>query len=449
MPQLFDILFNDFRSARGKVNRILGAGLLFALIAHFYVVEPYFEYKRQETRLKEILFEKRKQINLLSERSERMVNLSENIKRNQKNIEDEVKHFPQHLRGRLSDIRKLFHPESSSNSSEQVTHIQQSAVIQQSGDIRELKYKKIGDVSLPSDITTFNDGVDWYIKTWFDDLLEDIKKRIEEPIKQTDIKSGMVGDIELLNITQQGTKDIQGYIDGVIKENPDFWKTYSGTGGKVDVAQGLQSEVKKSFNPLWENITTLVEGLKNAEKVQRGELINVKGDMAKLEGRKVELDQWLSSLESPFGRIPADLTDFIKLFPVLMVGLIVFVTASIRKSMSLYTALWEEYKKNDPEADVTVFQRQTDCWYLPPYPNMFRLFILGCCIAIIVCVFVRSSLLVVSGHALFKPLISDEVDFLSRDIFIGVYIFGVLVIIGCLYFNGKILRGRKASHLDL
>lgn len=125
-----------------------------------------------------------------------------------------------------------------------------------------------------------------------------------------------------------------------------------------------------------------------------------------------------------------------------MVGLMVTIAATLQKSNSLYTALWEEYKKNNnSQTDYSAFQRHTDCWYLPPYPGIVRPIILGVLIAIIIGIFVRASLLVITELDLFKPLTSNEVDFLRRHIFISAYIFGALVIAGCLYFIVKIVKG--------
>lgn len=395
MQQLSDILFDDLRSNKTKMNRLFGAGLLFALIAHFYVVEPYFEYKKQEPRLKKSLDNKKIKFDQLSGQSEHITKLSQDIKTNQANIKDKIKNFPQHLRGILSDIWKVFLSESSPDTSNRSTHTQPLAPVQQSTNIQgtakereklendsnmpfpvqqsmqiqQSSFIKIGDFFLPSDITTFNDGVHWYIETWFNNLLNEIREGIEESIKQAKITSDMVGNIDLQDITKQGIENIQKYIDRVEKENPNFWRSYSGPRGKLDVAQELQNEVKKSFGSLEEKVYILVERLKEAVKVQKEELDKINNDMAKLQDSKKELDSRLSLLESPFGRIPADLPDLIKLFPVLMAGLIVTVTVTLQKSKSLYSVLWEEYKKNTSKVDLKLFQRQADCWYLPPYPR--------------------------------------------------------------------------------
>ncbi|MCF6149429.1 MAG: hypothetical protein E3K37_12315 [Candidatus Kuenenia sp.] len=465
MPQLYDILFNDLRSGKNKVNRLLGAGILFALIAHFYVVEPYFEYKDQEPRLKKALDEKKIHFDQISGQSERIANLSQDIKASQTTIENKIKDFPQHLRGILSDIWKVFLSGSSPGTSNRPTHIRQPASaqqsitiqkpvtegehldndsnmpfpVQQSMQIQQSGFIKIGDFPLPSDVTTFNEGVHWYIETWFDNLLNEIREGIMEPIMQAKITSDVVVDIDLQYITQQGINNIKEYIDRVEKENPDFWQSYSGPRGKLDVAHELQKEVKKSFGLLVEKVNILVERLKEAVKVQKEELDKINNDMTKLQDSRKELDSRLSLLESPFGRIPADLPDIIKLFPVLLVGWMVTVTVTLCKSKSLYSVLWEEYKKNTNEVDVKVFQRQTDCWYLPPYSSLFNPVVLVIVIASISGVFVRACLLVISEPALFTSL-TDEVKPLRKNLFIGVYIAGALAISGCLWFIGKIFK---------
>src|SRR5574341_687994 len=195
MPQLYDVLLDDLRSSKKNLNRFLGAGILFAFIAHFYVVEPYFEYKEQEPRLKKSLEEKKIQFDQLSGQSERITNLSQNIKTNQANIENKIKDFPQHLRGILLDLWNVFLSGSSSDTSKRSTPIQQSAPVQQSINIQQpvanMPFNvqqsgsiKIGDFVLPSDITTFNDGVHWYIETRIRKLNNDISEEIEELIKQ-------------------------------------------------------------------------------------------------------------------------------------------------------------------------------------------------------------------------------------------------------------------------
>jgi len=62
MEQLFEIIFTDFRSSKKNVNRLLSVGILFAIVGHFYVVEPYFQYKIQENNATKALDVNKKEV---------------------------------------------------------------------------------------------------------------------------------------------------------------------------------------------------------------------------------------------------------------------------------------------------------------------------------------------------------------------------------------------------
>jgi len=62
MKQLFEIIFTDFRSSKKNVNRLLSVGILFAIVGHFYVVEPYFQYKIQENNATKALDVNKKEV---------------------------------------------------------------------------------------------------------------------------------------------------------------------------------------------------------------------------------------------------------------------------------------------------------------------------------------------------------------------------------------------------
>lgn len=460
MPQLFDVLFDDLRSSKNKVNRLLGVGILFVLIAHFYVVEPYFEYKEQERVLARALKEKETQREILSKQFDAIKDLDQNIKTHLTDVEERIGNFPQHLRKILLGMQNIFSSESSPNAPPQSIPIQQLAPAQQSANIQQSanemeefesysnmpihqsmriqQSKPIGEFYLPSNITTFNDGARWYIETWFSDLLTRLQEKIVTPVMQVEIKLDGIKDIDLPKVTQQAMKDIQEYLNGVDSE---FWRNYFGPVSKISVTEDLEKVVSNSFSLVKEKVDVLVKNIENAREKKNGELETIKDGLKDSRNHLEKLDSRLDSLESPLGRIPADLPDLIKLFPIIMVGLVVFFTATIRKSDNLHTALGNEFTKNNSnDTDRVTFQRHADCWYLPPYTSVFQPLILIFCVAIIIGIFVRASLLVIAEPDLFKLLTSNEVDFMRRNIFIGTYIFGVLIIFGCLWFIGKIFK---------
>lgn len=98
------------------------------------------------------------------------------------------------------------------------------------------------------------------------------------------------------------------------------------------MAHDLQIEVEKSFGLVKEKVTRMLEITGKAVREQDNQLKKIKSNLAKIETYRKELNSRLDSLESPFGRIPADLPDLIKFFPLFIITLIVVVMTSMRKS---------------------------------------------------------------------------------------------------------------------
>lgn len=175
-----------------------------------------------------------------------------------------------------------------------------------------------------------------------------------------------------------------------------------------------------------------------AIKEQDDNLKKQKNDMETLKKRMESLTSRLDSLESPLGRIPTDLPDLIKAFPLLIVALVVMVTGAFQKSNKLYAALWSEFEKNSKAADYKTFQQLADCWYLPPYPTIFQPLLLIGFAAINIFIFVRACLLVLSEPELFRSLTVENEAF-RRNLFMGAYVIGALVISGSVWFSRRIL----------
>ncbi len=79
MPKLADVLFDDLRSSKKNINRIISAGLLFAFIAHFYVVEPYFECMKREKTITESLNNEENEYKALLKQSQNIMVLNQEI----------------------------------------------------------------------------------------------------------------------------------------------------------------------------------------------------------------------------------------------------------------------------------------------------------------------------------------------------------------------------------
>lgn len=185
MPQLFDIIFDDLRLSKKNVDRLLTAGFLFVLIAHFYVIEPYFEYKDQERKLTASLSVEEAKFERLSTQLKLFTDLNNNAQKTLKDTQRQIAYFPDHLREILPKIQQALSPGGRTFES-----FQQSSLPLQSQD---------GGISLPPEITTFEDGVQWYVKTWFNNLSDELQEGIVTPILQLNIKQEETGGSDLHN----------------------------------------------------------------------------------------------------------------------------------------------------------------------------------------------------------------------------------------------------------
>ncbi len=156
---------------------------------------------------------------------------------------------------------------------------------------------------------------------------------------------------------------------------------------------------------------------------------------------KEKLDTRLKSLQSPLGQIPANLHDIIKLFPLILVGLIITITLTLRKINSLRIFFCRELKKDRRKSsDNASLHHLVHCWFLPPYKSILPIVVLGICVVAIIGIFYRSVSLVVGESELFVLPGSDEVNSMMQDLFIGFYIFGFLLILVCLWFIGRVIN---------
>lgn len=415
MTQLFDVILTDLRSSTKNVNRLLSLGILFALVGHFYVVEPYFQYKSQERAEKKALEEKENEVKQLSDQLDRIKSLSQGANNTLAEIEKRIDGFPDHLRNMLEKIQQALLSRPSSPAS-------------QTG-----APSRVEGISIPPQITTLEKGAPWYVEKWFNDLIFDLESGVVKPVLK--LKDGQKAD-QSPKITDMVNSALEKLRTHLAAVNPNFWRSYQG--GKVPVAYELQEVVKENFDPVKIRISKLLEHATNETKNRENEMKTIKKDLEKTQGRSKKLESRLNSLESPLGRIPLGLIDLIVLFPLLIVILIAMVTFAFQKSGRLYITLWREFKKDRGDADSAQFQQFADCWYMPPYPGVMQPLVL---VALLVCsagIFVWSSLLVIGEPELFTSPVLEFESF-KPGFFTGAYVVGVLVIVGCMLLIGKTL----------
>lgn len=425
MGNLFDIALDDFRTSQRSVNRYLGVWLLFAFIAYMYVIEPYFWYKADVRKTKSELDGLEKIYVLKSNKHDQIRHVFQNAEFNLKDIERQLRDYPNHLQEQIiPQINKLSFPTTACS--------------------------KVGSFSPPDGTKTPGEVIIWYINTWFGNLINRLKTEVADPISELENGQPKVVQPEPNKITQVVKTDLRNFL------NQEIYSIYLGSqyqkGSNLNslyqvFVSKVQAKVKEYFLRASEQVNNHLRSVrKEIEKISN-DLEIKKGEIEIKQNRKKELENQINSLESPLGRIPVRLTDIITLYPLLMIALVVMVTFNIVKTSRLYSSLRREFTKDKGDADFAVFQHHTDCWYLKAYSDITRGFFLFVPLGISIFIFGRTSWLIFKNPKLFT-LLSEEAESLRRISFLSVYVIGIFVLIGCLYYILKTLRkvSREVTH---
>lgn len=405
MTKLYDLLLNDLRSLRNSFSRLLGLVLLFTLIGHLFIVEPYFGYQDEEHTLSGELNVSKNNLHTVDERLKKLKKVDKQTHQVLSRTRAEIKDFPAHLRRMLPKIRE-------------------SISAAPSPSLQAQQFRSLPQ--LPTDIKTFEKGVNWYTNHWFTKIIQKLKNDVTGPILQLKTQSQETAKAKLEQLSKKAMKDISTYTEGI---DPDFWHTFS---EKTEIAQGLIKLVDLSFKPIYVEINTLTEEIKNTMILHKEKLKSIQANIKKTGELKTDLKNRLDTLQSPIGKIPVSLTDFIKLFPLLIIVLMVMISLHLSKSRRLYSALRETMPKQEEQTEKTAFACVIDCWYLPPYQTVLQPLILTGAIAVIATVFFRSVFLVTTGPELFLSLTGKE-ETLQMFLYMASYLLGVLVLLGCMW----------------
>jgi len=91
------------------------------------------------------------------------------------------------------------------------------------------------------------------------------------------------------------------------------------------------------------------------------------------------------------------------------------LTAALNKSAQLYGALRKALLEIESSFDLAAFAQYADWWFLPPYSNLFRLFMFFGCLVFVVGVFARSSVGVSQEPDLFVSILGSPNMFTQQE----------------------------------
>jgi hypothetical protein len=406
MAQLFDVLFSDLRSSKRSLNRLLTLGILFILIGHFYVVEPYFPYKAQERNIHDEKKLLKQQEQELLGRLENIKGVSQGVEKTLTDIQKQIDAYPTHL----GEMRPKIDGALQSGSS--------SAPLQ------------FGEISLQPPIKTPEEGVRKYIEAWFINLIEKINNGIEAEVSKLNSGQKRIIVSSLLDEADKAANAFKNGLEDLKRKNPYIFIKYEGEGDMATFQ--LQKVVVDSFDPVKKEVFSLLKITEDNLNIIKGELNTIQSLKDNLRKQREKLESSLDSLQSPLGPVPVGLKDFIVLFPFFIVALLVMITAAIHKSGYLYLAFWREYSRQNTTKDREAFQLFADCWYLPTKKSIVKLLLLIILLSVVSGIFIRASWLVISNAdaELFTFLFPAE-ESSTKNVFTGVYIFGAFVVVGC------------------
>jgi len=439
MSNYSSLLMNDLTAAKRNLNRLIKAGLLLTLVCHFYVIEPYFLYRAEEKSASERLEAGQARIRELSHQ---LAGLKEAVKGVHTGLEDtkeRIRAFPDDLRAMLPLLQRQL---SSPRLSGRFEQNYQQSVSPDRQFQRNAPFERRGTLlNMPEEIKTFEEAVRWYTNQWFDGLIKELNEKVISPVLE--IRTGSSNDTaeKLSNLSKEAVRKVRHYIGTV---DPDFWRSYGG--GKVPVARGLYEVVSEAFDPIYREIETLSVAIRNDIEERKATIEKIGKTLTKSRDLLKELESRLETLESPIGRIPVGLTDFIKLYPLLLAAVTAATAFYLLRSRNLYTALFEEYSKGGSGLDEKTLKYQASCWYLPPFKNILNPLLLLTVVILFAGLFIRSVFLITGEPGLFASITSRP-DPLSKRIFITGYAFGALAITGSLWTIMRVLTGKRHCRL--
>lgn len=402
MPVLIDVLFSDLRAAERSFKRLVAAGAVFAFVGHFYIVEPYFRYKRQEAAARVSIHETERAVGDLEGSVTRLAQLHERAQNTLDQIRDRIRRYPDHLRGILGEISQL--------PWERTPRVQQRAA------------RAFSDgVVLPDSVGTFEEAASWYVDHWFTTLVDDLQSGIVQPVLELEDERSVAMADELASAARSATTTLRNHLGGV---DPNFWQRYK---EKQDVAGELAVKVDEFFSPVSTQIDRLLSSTRGDAEEYRRRLEQARADEEEIRRDKTTLEARLSLLESPLGRVPVGLVDLIEMFPLLILMWLGTIATAIRRLQKLQVGFLEEVGRSVEEpAAQERFRTTAVCWFLPPGRPGWRGVVFATLLLPGLGIFARSALHVF--HHVGDIFLESEMQMVPPNALIGCYVLGLLLV---------------------
>ncbi|RJX35137.1 MAG: hypothetical protein C4531_02735 [Desulfurivibrio sp.] len=390
-----DAVLSDYRSSIREINRLLVVGLLFALATHVYVIEPYFQLKGREQSLQNSLPAMEQSIKALSGQAEKINQVKQAAGSALEQIRRELNLFPDELRDALPALRDALTERDLPVPGPGVDFAGLPPDNLASQPYMQQQYMQQplapGAITLPAGITTFAAAVNWYINDWFGRLLADLENRVVKPVAELDGAGSSGGAGDLRAISRQAVDAVKERISAI---DPDFWHSYGGRGGKLDVAVTLRDHIEAAFAPLEGQVVALLAQTNRQLQGQEQELAALRQTIEGAREQIRGLSDRLQAIESPFGPLPLSMTDVIRLFPFLLVALALRLALVMREGAA-QKSLFLQLTVGPPEAAAARLRRyQLRSLLLGPSSRLLGLAAMSAWLTVLLAVFSRAAWLI-------------------------------------------------------
>jgi hypothetical protein len=353
---------------------------------------------------------------ILTDRLISLKNTNKEVNSSLSKIKKLITGFPDELQGKLREIKQSMNSSAHSSSTQQYMQYQYTG------------QGSTASIRIPAEILTFEEAVTWYINNWFDNIINELRVKVISPTLKLEEISGIGAVDKLDSLSANAINKIKIHINNI---DPVFWHTYTGKG---EMATKLNEILDELFNPIYIEISLVTKNVSDAEKEAKENIESKKLAIDEVNNYIKSLETRIKSIESPIGKIPINLVDFIQLFPVLILILIFKLTNYTHKCQGLATALRKEFNKNKMN-----IQYLTSCWFLSPFRNIFHIFLLSISILVIVGIYILSVLHVIHHPEMFISFTGAE-ESVRKNLFYIAYGIGILIFIGCFWYIQKQIK---------
>jgi hypothetical protein len=430
-----DIILHDYRSSIKEINRLLLVGLFFALASHFYVIEPYFQLKIKEQSLQNSLPAMEQSITVLSQEAAKINEAKQSATSALREIRKNLLQFPDQLQGALPDIQSALELRDSPLPGQSAA---QGPDLRQYGQFAQQQFMQqalpVSTITLPAEITTFEAAVNWYVNNWFAKLLAELEKRVVKPVTDLD-SAGITNEAkDLHEICKNALNTVKNHINAI---DPDFWHSYGGRGGKLDVAGSIRDNIESAFAPLENRVYELLEETNRQRRSQEEKLVMFNKTITDTREKITLLSDRLKSIESPFGPLPLRLTDLIKLFPFLLVALAVKL-AFVMQQGALQKSLFRQMTAGPGDTTSQLMQYQLRSLLLAPSSRPLSLAAMSAWLMLLLAVFIRSAWLICNNPQYFTDGGAQEPLFMGPQLYHAGCLAGLALLTGAATFMLKI-----------